>query len=220
MPRLAPVLGALVLAAALLGPPAATAVAPACPVTAGSVDVTRADIVELRAALAAGAVTSHQLTQTYLERIAAVNHAGPGLHAVIAVAPDALAQADAADAAARVAGAPALPLRGIPVLVKDNLDTFDLPTTAGAVAMLGAPPPRDAYVVRRLRAAGAVILGKTNLPVLAGDGQTDSAACWWFIWSAHVKPRIVVVARDGAASFSVRRLPLTAPETTRSFGAG
>jgi len=178
MSRLTASLAALVVAAVLLGAPTAAVAAPSCPVTAGSVDVTKADIVELRAALAAGAVTSHELTQTYLDRIAAVNHAGPGLHAVITVAPDALAQADAADAAARIAGAPAPPLRGIPVLIKDNLDTFDLPTTAGAVAMLGAPPPRDAYVVRRLRAAGAVILGKANMSEWATSMSARAGLSW------------------------------------------
>ena len=136
--------------------------ATACPSRAGSVDVTRATIPQLRAALAAGEVTSVQLTRTYLARIAAVNDAGPRLHAVILTAPDALAQAAAADAA-RAAGERPGPLAGIPILLKDNLDTFDMPTTAGAKAMLGTPPPSDAFVTARIRAAGAVILGKTNM---------------------------------------------------------
>jgi amidase len=150
---------AFVLAATL---PAVPAAAAACPTTAGSIDVTRATVPEMRAALDAGTVTSRQLTETYLARIAALNDQGPRLHAVITVAPDALARADAADAA-RATGAPLGPLAGIPVLLKDNLDTFDLPTTAGAKAMLGAPPPRDAFVSARIREAGAVILGKANM---------------------------------------------------------
>src|SRR5690606_3506921 len=129
---------------------------------AGAVDVTRATVPELRAALDAGTVTSRRLVETYLARIAAVDRKGPRLRAVIVTAPDALAQADAADAA-RAAGLRQGPLAGIPVLLKDNLDTFDLPTTAGARAMLGAPPPADATVTAQLRAAGAVILGKANM---------------------------------------------------------
>ncbi|HWV85526.1 MAG TPA: amidase family protein [Capillimicrobium sp.] len=141
--------------------PPATATA-ACPTTAGAIDVTRASVPELRAALDAGTVTSRQLVETYLARIAAVNRSGPDLRAVILTAPDALAQADAADAA-RAEGRPQGPLAGIPVLLKDNLDTHDMATTAGAKAMLGAPPPTDATVTAKLRAAGAVILGKANM---------------------------------------------------------
>lgn len=152
-------LAALVVAAAVALPSSA---ALACPTTAGSIDVTRATVPEMLAALEAGTVTSRQLTEAYLARIAALDDRGPRLRAIIAVAPDALAQADAVDAA-RAAGEPLGPLAGIPVLLKDNMDTFDLPTTAGAKAMLGPPPPADAFVTARLRAAGAVILGKANM---------------------------------------------------------
>jgi amidase len=177
--RNATVLSAVVWAAATVGAglPAAVSAAPTCPIAAGPVNVTTATVPQLRAALAAGTVTSRRLTEAYLARIAAVNHAGPALHAVITVAPNALAQADAADAA-RAAGRPAGPLRGIPVLVKDNLDTFDLPTTAGAVAMLGAPPPRDAFIVARLRAAGAVILGKANMSEWATSVSPKAGLSW------------------------------------------
>lgn len=150
----------LIVLTALLAPAAAQGAF--CPTRAGSVDVTRATIPQLRTALAAGSVTSRQLTETYLARIAAVDDVGPRVHAVIRTAPDALAQADATDLA-RAAGLPQGPLAGIPILLKDNLDTFDMPTTAGAKAMLGTPPPTDAYVTARLRAAGAVILGKANM---------------------------------------------------------
>jgi amidase len=139
-----------------------TASAATCPYRAGGVDVTTATIPQLRAALAAGRVSSVLLTRTYLARIAAVNDAGPHLHVVIMTAPDALMQARSADMA-RASGVNLGPLAGIPILLKDNLDTFDMPTTAGAKAMLGPPPPTDAFVAARLRNAGAVILGKTNM---------------------------------------------------------
>lgn len=155
MRRLSIILIALLLVAV-------PATATACPVRAGSVDVTKTTIPQLRAALAAGEVTSRQLTETYLARIAALNDAGPRLHAVVTTSPTALAQADAADFA-RTAGLPQGPLAGIPILLKDNLDTVDMPTTAGAKAMLGPPPPTDATVTAKLRAAGAIILGKANM---------------------------------------------------------
>lgn len=158
---------AAAVAAALIGvvlasSPAAALSPAVCPATAGSVDVTRATLPEIRAALDEGRVTSRELTETYLARIAAVNDGPPKLRAVIMTAPDALAQADAADQA-REDGIPQGPLAGIPILIKDNLDTFDMPTTAGAKAMLGPPPPTDAFVTARIRAAGAVILGKANM---------------------------------------------------------
>jgi amidase len=141
--------------------PATGAIAP-CPAMAGKVDVTRAGVPEIREALSAGEVTSRELTETYLARIAALNDTAPKLRAVIMTAPDALEQADAADRA-RTLGLVASPLAGIPVLIKDNLDTHDMPTTAGAKALLGPPPPTDAYVTAKLRAAGAVLLGKANM---------------------------------------------------------
>lgn len=153
---------AIVASVALTGsPPAAAAISP-CPAMAGPVHVTTATLPEIRDALASGEVTSRELTETYLARIEALNDTAPKLRAVIMTAPDALVQADAADRA-RTLGLVASPLAGIPILIKDNLDTFDMPTTAGAKAMLGAPPPADAYVTARLRGAGAVIFGKANM---------------------------------------------------------
>src|SRR5437868_12615310 len=110
-----------------------------------------------------GQYTAHRLTELYLQRIADVDRAGPSLHAVIETNPDALEIADALDgerAAGRVRG----PLHGIPVLIKDNIATADrMQTTAGSLALVDARPPRDAFIADRLRQAGAVIIGKTNL---------------------------------------------------------
>ena len=114
----------------------------------------------------AGALTSVELTQLYLDRIAALNSRGPGLNAVRILNPGALDAAAAADEQ-RAQGHDLGPLMGIPVLLKDNIDVAGLPTTAGAVALEHSLPPEDSTVAARLRAGGAVILGKTNLSEFA-----------------------------------------------------
>lgn len=126
----------------------------------GSGPIIEATISELQALMASGAVTSHQLTQSYLDRIAKLN---PLLAAVIETNPDALTIADRLDAE-RQGGHLRGPLHGIPVLVKDNIATDDeMETTAGSLALVGSEVPADAVIVQRMRAAGAVILGKANL---------------------------------------------------------
>src|SRR6201987_3435307 len=119
-----------------------------------------ATIPELQALMSSGALTSVQLTTDYLSRIASFN---PLLHAVIETNPDALTIASELDAE-RQSGLLRGPLHGIPVLVKDNFATADkMQTTAGSLALVGSTVPSDSVVVSRLRAAGAVILGKANL---------------------------------------------------------
>jgi amidase len=135
-------------------------------------------IVELQRAMAAGALTSHALVQACLDRMASLDGRGPTLRAVIESNPEALAIADALDAE-RKGGRVRGPLHGIPVLVKDNIDTADrMTTTAGSLALEGSRPARDAHVVERLRAAGAVILGKTNLSEWANFRSTHSSSGW------------------------------------------
>lgn len=137
-----------------------------------------ATIDQLQAAMGRGELTAVALTQAYLDRIAAIDQAGPALRAVIEVNPEALAIAAQADRD-RVAGRVLGPLHGIPVLVKDNIDTADrLRTTAGSLALLEAKPARDATVVTRLRAGGAVLLGKTNLSEWANFRSTRSISGW------------------------------------------
>ena len=135
-------------------------------------------VVELQARMTRGALTSRALTTAYLARIAAIDAAGPTLRSVIEVNPDALSIAAALDderRAGRVRG----PLHGIPVLIKDNIDTADrMQTSAGSLALVGTPAPRDAFVAERLRAAGAVILGKTNLSEWANFRSTRSTSGW------------------------------------------
>ncbi len=132
---------------------------------------------EVEADLAAGRVTSAALVRAYVARIAAIDQAGPSLHAVLVVNPDAMAEAEASDR--RRAGGHALPLDGVPVLVKDNIETRDrMPTTAGSLALRHNLTGRDSPLVARLRAAGAVILGKTNLSEWANMRGSRSVSGW------------------------------------------
>ena len=132
----------------------------------------------LAAAMAAGDETSERLTRRALARIAAVDRAGPTLRSVLAVNPDALAQARALDAERR-AGRLRGPLHGVPVVVKDNIETADrMPTTAGSLALAGNVTRRDAPVAARLRAAGAVVLGKANLSEWSNMRSGDAVSGW------------------------------------------
>jgi Asp-tRNA(Asn)/Glu-tRNA(Gln) amidotransferase A subunit family amidase len=142
--------------------------APQAPARAAapSYDVYEQSIVELQDAMRSGRVTSHQLVDAYLARIRAYDRQGPAINAFITLNPHALADADALDAERRTRGARG-PLHGIPIAIKDNYATADLPTTAGSKALEGFEPKRDAFMVKKLRDAGAVIIGKTNLHELA-----------------------------------------------------
>jgi amidase len=131
-------------------------------------------IVELNAALSAGAVTSVALTEAYLARIEAYDQRGPAINAMIAINPRALEEAAALDRE-RASRGPRGPLHGIPIVVKDNYETIDLPTTAASVALKGMRTGRDAFQVRRLREAGVVIVGKTNLHEFARGITTISS---------------------------------------------
>ena len=137
-------------------------------------DVMERSITELAAALGAGEVTSRELVASYLARIEAYDQRGPALNAIIVINPGAFSAADARDverAEGRVRG----PLHGIPVVVKDNYDMVDLPTSGGAIGLATSVPPDDAFQVRRLREAGAIILGKTNMHELARGITTVSS---------------------------------------------
>jgi len=130
------------------------------------VDVFEATIPELQDAMATGRVTAAQLVDAYLARIEAYDQAGPRLNSIIRLNPNARLEAEALDRE-RAARGPRGLLHGIPIVLKDNYDTADLPTTAGSIALAGLIPPDDAFQVRRLREAGAIILGKSNLHELA-----------------------------------------------------
>ena len=136
-----------------------------------------ADIASLQRQMAAGTLTSRALAQAYLDRIAAIDDAGPMLNAVIETNPDALKDADALDAE-RKAGKLRGPMHGIPVLLKDNIDATPMVNSAGSLALAEHRPKTDAFLVQQLRAAGAVILGKTNLSEWANFRSTRSTSGW------------------------------------------
>lgn len=134
--------------------------------------VEEASIGEIQAAFDAGTLSSAALVQGYLDRIAAYEDAGPRINAMITVHPDALAQAAAADAE-RPRLVSRSPLHGIPVVLKDNIDTYDLPTSNGSALLAEALPPDDATLVRKLREAGAIILGKAAMGEFASGSYNS-----------------------------------------------
>jgi amidase len=137
-----------------------------------------ATIDELQEKMSSGALSSEAITKLYLKRIEEIDKKGPMLNAVIEINPDALAIAAAMDAE-RKAGKVRGPMHGIPVLVKDNIDTGDkMQTTAGALALEGHRAAKDAFIIRQLRASGAVLLGKTNLSEWANFRSTRSTSGW------------------------------------------
>ncbi|HZW19563.1 MAG TPA: amidase [Luteimonas sp.] len=177
---------ALLLACTLLAacnrPPEAAAPAASTggATTTGTTDdfaFAEADIAGLQARMADGTLDSHALTRAYLDRIAAIDDAGPRLNAVIELNPRALEEADARDAE-RKAGNVRGPLHGIPVLLKDNIDATPMVNSAGSLALAGHRPKDDAFLVRRLREAGAVILGKTNLSEWANIRSSRATSGW------------------------------------------
>ena len=139
-----------------------------------SFQVAEATIGDLAAAMDAGRVTSEELVARYLARIEAYDDQGPALNTIITLNPEAAATARALDAERRATGSRG-PLHGVPILIKDNYDMAGVPTTIGSLAMAGLMPPDDAFQVRRLRDAGAVILGKTNLHEFARGITTVSS---------------------------------------------
>jgi amidase len=142
-----------------------------------ALDVVELSAIDARDRMAAGTLTSRQLTQAYLDRIASIDDAGPRLNAVIELNPSALADADTLDGE-RKAGTVRGPLHGVPVLLKDNIDVAGLVNSAGSLALADHRPQTDAFLVTRLRAAGAVILGKTNLSEWANFRSSRSTSGW------------------------------------------
>jgi len=141
-------------------------------------DLEETSVADLQAAMKAGRETAVSLVEKYLGRIAALDRRGPVVNSVIELNPDAVTIARELDRE-RAAKGPRGPLHGIPVLIKDNIDTHDkMMTTAGSLALLGSIPSRDAFVARKLREAGAVLLGKTNLSEWANFRSNRSTSGW------------------------------------------
>src|SRR5246500_3271732 len=135
-------------------------------------------ITELQDGMKSGKFTAHSLLERYTARINEIDKQGPAVNAVIELNPDAEAIADSLDQERKAKGTRG-PLHGIPVLIKDNIDTADrMMTTAGSLALVGSKPPKDSFVAQRLRAAGAVILGKTNLSEWANIRSSHSTSGW------------------------------------------
>ena len=161
-----------------------------------------ATIDSLQEKMRNGTLTSRAITELYLKRIEAVDRNGPKLHAVIELNPDALALADQLDQE-RKAGKVRGPLHGIPVLIKDNIDTADkMQTTAGSLALAGHRAKQDAFIVGKLRAAGAVVLGKTNLSEWANFRSTRSTSGWSSRGGQTKNPYILDRSPSGSSSGS------------------
>ena len=135
-------------------------------------------ISDLQAAMRSGEETSRSIAEAYIDRIQTIDKTGPSLNSVIEINPDALELADALDKERETSGTRG-PLHGVPILIKDNIDTADkMMTTAGSIALLGSKPKQDAFIVQKLRAAGAIILGKTNLSEWANFRASFSSSGW------------------------------------------
>ena len=150
----------------------------ACSVNEDGQEYAELDIDTLQTLMEQGELSSRKLTEYYLDRIEAIDRNGPALNSIIEVNPQAIEIATALDEERRASG-PRGPMHGIPVVLKANIDTADkMETTAGSLAMKGHRPQTDAYVVERLRAAGAVILAKANLSEWANFRSTNSSSGW------------------------------------------
>jgi amidase len=174
----------------------------AWPAAAAVYDPAEKTIAQLQADMTAGRVNAEALVRAYLGRIGRLDRAGPRLQSVIALNPSALADARALDAERRSKG-PRGPLHGIPILIKDNIETKDaMPTTAGSLALKDNVTRRDAPLVARLRAAGAIILGKTNLSEWANIRSTASISGWSAVGGLTRNPYVLDRNACGSSSGS------------------
>ena len=156
---------AIIFAAATMSAPVQT--------SGQDIALSNVTIQELNTAFEAGTITSERLVELYINRINTYDKRGPTINAVITLNQKAIETARALDQERRASG-PRSALHGIPVLLKDNIDTFDMPTTAGSVLLKGSIPNDDAFIVKRLRDAGAIILGKLNMSEFASGGAMSS----------------------------------------------
>src|SRR5438309_9833574 len=141
-------------------------------------ELDEATIAELQRGMSSGKYTAHSLSRRYLDRIDDIDKRGPAINSVIELNPEALSIASELDKE-RKAGRVRGPLHGIPVVIKDNIDTHDrMTTTAGSLALAGSIPLQDSTVAKKLRDAGAVILGKTNLSEWANFRSSHSSSGW------------------------------------------
>lgn len=146
--------------------------------SASAFELEEATVAQLQEWMSSGRRSARDITEDYLERVEKIDRRGPSVNSVIETNPDARDIAAALDRE-RKAGRVRGPLHGVPIFIKDNIDTADkMMTTAGSLALVGAKPQRDAFVVQRLKDAGAVIIGKTNLSEWANFRSTRSTSGW------------------------------------------
>lgn len=178
---------------------------------AAPVVVVELGIAAIHQSMRAGSLSARALTEAYLARIAAYDQQGPALNAVVCVAEDALAKADALDEAFARSHQLTGPLHGIPLLVKDNVDVDGLPSSSGVAAFRDYLPPGDAHTIARLRAAGAILLGKTTMP--------DFASSWWAYSSLSGETRNPYdLARDPGGSSAGSGAATAASFATAAIG--
>ena len=170
---------------------------PACAPTPGSIDVVEASIADLQDAILSGATTCRLVVQAYLDRIEAYDEST--VNAITVVNPNALSRADALDALL-VADLEPPPLFCAPILVKDNFDTGDMPTTGGSVALMDNIPPDDAFMVRRIRDAGAVVIAKTNMAEWAFSARQTVSSSYDTTANAYALDRVPAGSSGGTAS--------------------
>jgi len=157
-------------------------------------------IADVHAAMRSGVLTCHALVQQYLSRIDAYDKRGPGINAIIIVNPDAPRVADSLDAHFRREGVTA-PLHCVPMIIKDNFQTTDLPTTAGSLSLKGFVPTRDAFMVRRLREAGAIVLAKSNMAEFAFTPyETVSSILPGYTKNPYTLDRVTAGSSGGSAA--------------------
>jgi amidase len=171
--------------------------APAKPVTSSGYDVVDKTIQQLRADMESGLTTSQAITQAYLDRIRVYDQGQFGLNSYEVVASDALDQAKAADAKRKAGDRSAL--LGIPIAIKNLFDTKDMPTTNGSLTFAGFRPKKDAFQVARLRAAGAVIIGKAALEEYATSGNYSNDP-WGQVWNAFQPSKSAIASSGGSAT--------------------
>jgi amidase len=194
--------GAMAIDAAIFGRVTGPANGPANDGQAPLFDLEEATIADLQRRMESGRETSRSLVEKYLARIDALDRKGPELRQVLETNPDALAIAEKLDAERKSKG-PRGPMHGIPVLLKDNIGTADrMTTTAGSLALEGSRPTRDAYIARRLRDAGAVLLAKTNMSEWANFRSTHSSSGWSGRGGQGLNPYVLDRNTSGSSSGS------------------
>ncbi|MDQ6634259.1 MAG: amidase family protein [Gemmatimonadota bacterium] len=188
------------LAAATLLPLCAASAAAQSARPAVAFDVTETTIADIHAAMRAGTLTCRSLVNAYLRRIEAYDHAGPAINSLIVVNPNALDVADSLDRHARRGGLTG-PLHCIPIIVKDNFETADLPTTAGSLSLEGMRPAQDAFMVRRIREAGAIVLAKSNMAEFAFTPyETVSSILPGYTKNPYALDRVTAGSSGGSAA--------------------